>query len=447
MENETKELQRTIGLIPAIATVAGTVIGTGVFFKAAAITEATGSISMALFSWFIAGILTICAGLTSAELAAMFPETGGLTVYIGRTYGSFWGYIAGWAQAFIHFPATVSAIAIAFSTQVVNLFAIDAKWLVPIAAVTILFALALNLLSAKTAGAINTLTLIAKLVPLALLVVFGFFQDSSVNFSLLPIAPGTGHSWFSALSSGLLATMFAYDGWIHIGNLAGEMKNPSKDLPKAIAIGIGIIMIVYMLVNAVFLYTVPLNQVIGNLNVATDVANILFGLMGSKLITIGIMISVYGGLNGHIMTGMRIPYTLAERQMLPFADKLSTLNRAGVPWLAGVLQAIVAIIIVISGQFDAITNMIVFVIWFFYCMTFAGVMILRKKLPTAERPYRVPFYPVLPIVALLGGSFIVISTLFSQFTTTMVGIGVVALGVPVYLYLDKKYHFDDMRAY
>lgn len=446
MENEA-ELKRTIGLIPSIATVAGTVIGTGVFFKAAAVTEATGTISLALFAWFLAGMITICAGLTSAELAAMFPETGGMIIYIGRTYGNFWGYMAGWAQGFIYFPAVVAAIAIAFATQVINLFGLAATWLVPIAIGVILFALGLNLISAKAAGSITTITLIAKLVPLALLVIFGFFHDTEVTFSLFPMSAAGDHSTVTALSSALLATMFAYEGWLHIGNIAGEMKQPAKDLPRAIVWGIGIVVAVYMLVNAVFLYVLPMDQVIGNLGVASDVANVLFGPMGSKLITIGILISVYGGLNGYIMTGIRIPFTLAERKMLPFWKQMSKLNHAGVPWFSGIVQTVAAIMIVISGQFDAITDMLVFVIWCFYCLTFAGVFVLRKKLPEMHRPYRVPMYPVVPIIALLGGGFIVISTFFSKPLTTLIGLGITAIGVPIYFYLKKKYDLEDMRAY
>ena len=439
MNDNSTSLKKTIGFFPALATVMGTVIGTGVFFKAAAVTEYTGTVSMALFAWLLGGLISICAGLTGAELAAMFPETGGLTRYIEHTYGHFWGFLAGWAQAIIYFPANVAAIAIAFGTQFTNLFNLSQTWIVPVAIITALSLLLVNCISAKFGGWVTSVALVVKLIPLAVIVLLGFFHSSSVNFSLFPVVAGPHRAFWTALGNGLLATMFAYDGWIHVGNIAGEMKNPRKDLPKAIALGIGLIMVVYLLVNAVFLYIAPVNHVAGNLNIASDVAKVIFGGIGGKFVTIGILISVYGGLNGYTMTGMRIPYVMGKEHKLPFGDVFAKLNEAGVPWAAGVIQYLIACLMMLSGQFDAITNMLIFVIWFFYCMAFVAVFILRKRTPNANRPYKVPLYPVIPAIALVGGVFILVNTLFTQFTTTAIGIVATAVGVIFYYYLKNKY--------
>ena len=243
---------------------------------------------------------------------------------------------------------------------------------------------------------------------------------------------------WAALGTALLATMFAYDGWIHVGTLAGEMKNPQKDLPKAIAVGLLIVITVYLLVNAVFYYVVPVNQVAGNLNVSMDVADKIFGGVGGKIVTIGILVSVYGGMNGYTMTGMRVPYVMGQEKTLPFSNFFAKLNKAGVPWASGLVQYIIACLMMLSGQFDAITNMLIFVIWFFYCMVFIGVMKMRKTRPDLKRPYKVPLYPVIPLIALVGGAFILISTLIQQFTTTAIGIIITLIGVPIYFYMQKK---------
>ncbi|MGV0168693.1 APC family permease [Furfurilactobacillus sp. WILCCON 0119] len=434
-------LKKTLGFFPALSTVMGTVIGAGVFFKAAAVTTSTGTSSMAMFAWFLGGIITICAGLTAAELAAAFPEAGGMTRYIERTYGHFWGFLAGWAQAVIAFPANIAAIAIAFGTQFTNLFGLNAHLIVPIAMLTALSLLLINWISARAGGWVTSVALVVKLIPLALIVLLGFFHSGGVDFSLFPVVAGAHLGFWTALGNGLLATMFAYDGWMHVGNIAGEMKNPKKDLPRAIALGIGLVMVVYLLVNAVFLFVEPVSRVAGNLNVAADVAKIIFGGVGGKFITIGILVSVYGGLNGYIMTGMRIPYVMGVEHKLPFGNAFASLNRAGVPWFAGLAQYAIAFLMMLSGAFDAITNMLVFVVWIFYCMSFAAVMILRRRQPELLRPYKVPLYPWIPLVALIGGVFILVNTVFTQFTTTAIGIVVTLLGIPFYYYLNKKWHF------
>ncbi|KFN93708.1 amino acid permease [Tetragenococcus muriaticus PMC-11-5] len=449
MENQENELKKSISFFPALATVMGTVIGAGVFFKTSNVAQVTGSTSLAMMAWFIGGIISICAGLTGAELAAEIPETGGLTKYLQHTYGGFWSFLAGWAQAIIYFPANVAALAIIFGTQVANLFGISSATVVPIAIVCAITVTLINFMGAKAAGYVQSITLVIKLIPLALIVVVGLFHggSSGVDFSLFPVKPGQNIGFWTGLGQGLLATMFAYDGWIHVGNIAGEMKNPSKDLPKAISLGIGLIMVVYLIVNAVFLMLLPLlgahNAVIGNLNVASDASKVLFGGIGGKIVTIGILISVYGTINGYTMTGMRIPLAMAEEHKLPFSNLFGALtSKTKIPWFSGIFQLIVAIIMILTNAFDALTNMLVFVIWLFYCMAFLAVMILRRREPELARPYKVPAYPLIPIIALLGGLFIVVNTLFTQFTLAAIGIVLTAIGIPFYFYLKKKYKFE-----
>ncbi|GKQ42702.1 amino acid permease [Companilactobacillus sp. RD055328] len=436
--SNNKELKKTIGFGTALATVAGTVIGAGVFFKASAVTEYTGSSSLAMWSWILGGLITICAGLTVAELAAMYPETGGLTRYITKSYGKFWGYLAGWAQTVVYFPANIAAIAIAFGTQVVNLFALSNLYIVPISALCALSLYLINFISIKAAGRVTSIAFICKLIPIIAIVILGFFHKETGNVSLFPIVAGADRSFWSALGQGLLATMFAYDGWLHVGNIAGEMKNPKRDLPLAISIGIALVMVVYVAVNGVFYWIQPVNNIIGNMNIASDVSQIIFGDFGGKIITIGILISVYGGLNGYIMTGMRVPYVMGYQKQLPFSNHFAKLNDAGVPVIAGICQFFIAVIMMLSGQFDTITNMLVFVIWFFYTMAFTAVIRLRRLEPDIERPYRVPLYPIIPIVAILGGALIVINTIFTQLVISLIGLLITVIGIPIYLYVQKK---------
>ena len=433
-----KGMNKGIGFFSALALVMGTVIGSGVFFKISNITEVTGTPGMTLFVWLLGGLITICAGLTVAELAAAIPRNGGLTTYIEFTYGKFFGFLAGWAQSFIYFPAMIAAQSIVFSQQIDNLFHIGKGWLFPIAVIAMISILLINCLGSKAGGILQSITLVVKLIPIIAIVVFGLMQTGDVQVSLIPTTGDTGINFFVALGAGLLATMFAYDVWIHVGNIAGEMKNPKRDLPLAITLGLGLVTIIYLLVNATFLFTSPIAELKGNLNAATDTAEILFGQSGGKLITIGIMVSVYGALNGYTMTGMRVPEAMAKQNLLPFKNVFTKLTNSGAPWMSGLIQVVIAIIMVSLGAFDSITNMLVFVIWAFYCMAFYAVFVLRKKEKELVRPYKVPLYPVIPMIALLAGLFVMLNTLFTQFGLAITGTIITLLGIPIYLYQMKK---------
>lgn len=431
---EEVTLKKELGFAAALSTVVGTVIGAGVFFKASSVYATTGNEGLGLIAWILGGVITLCAGLTGAELAAAIPKTGGMLSYIEHTYGTLASHLLGWAQTIIYYPANIAALAIIFGTQFANLFGLSAHWIMIVGIVTAVSLTFFNCLGSKIGGMVQTVSTICKLIPLALIVIFGLFQSNPEHVSLLPTTPHTASgNMLSALGSGLLATMFAYDGWINVGNIAGEMKNPKKDLPKAISFGLIGIMIVYVLINVAFLMTLSIEQIAGNNNAASDVAMRLFGSFGGKIVTIGILISVYGTINGYTMTGMRIPYVMAKENRLPLSNLWKKLSaKSQVPVNASLLILGIAIIYMLSGQFDTLTDMLVFVIWIFYTMTFLAVFILRRREPNLERPYKVPGYPIVPAIALFGGLFIVINTLFTQTLLAVIGLGVTALGLLFY---------------
>lgn len=431
MENKNI-IQKNIGFFPALALVMGTVIGSGVFFKVSNITEVTGTPGMTLLVWLLGGVITICAGLTVAELAAAIPRNGGLTTYIEYTYGKFSGFLAGWAQSFIYFPAMIAAQAIVFSEQVLNLLHLKDGWIVPVAFIAVASIYLINIIGSKAGGILQSVTLVVKLIPLIVIIIFGLMNTGDVEVSLAPNTGDTGINFFTAIGAGLLATMFAYDGWIHVGNIAGEMKNPKRDLPLAIVLGLGLVTVIYLLINATFLYTLPIDELKGNLSAATDASEMLLGDMGGKLVTIGILISVYGALNGYTMTGMRLPYAMAEKNILPFKESFMKVTNAGIPWFSGLVQVIIGAIMITSRSFDAITNMLVFVIWAFYVMAFYAVFVLRKRESELERPYKVPLYPVIPAIAIIAGVFVMVNTLFTQPVLAIVGIIITLLGIPIY---------------
>ncbi|MFD0897787.1 APC family permease [Loigolactobacillus binensis] len=430
---EQNGLKREMGLAAALATVMGTVIGGGVFFKVASVTSATGTANLTLFVWLFGGLLTICAGLTVAELATAIPQTGGAIKYIEYTYGKPWAFLLGWAQMLIYFPANVAALSIIFSTQLLNLFHLNPQLLIPLAIICGVSITLINFLGARVGGALQVLTLIFKLIPISLIIIFGLLTRDPVHFTLLPLSAGPHQNFWTALGGGLLATMFAYDGWLNVGSLAGELRRPQRDLPLAIILGLALITLIYFVINFVFLRTLPLTALQGNLNAAADAARQIFGAFGGKLVTIGILISVYGAINGYTLTGMRVPFALAYEDQLPFSQYFCRLTpHTKVPYLAGLFELGVAIIMMLLGSFDLLTDMLVFVIWLFSLLIFMAVFILRRREPDMPRPYKVPGYPLVPLFALAGGAFILLETLFTQPVLALTGIGLTAIGLPLY---------------
>lgn len=430
--SKPKQLQKNIGLFAAFSTVMGTVIGAGVFFKVASVTASTQSAGLSLLAWLAGGILTICGGLTSAELAAAIPVTGGAIKYLEASYGKLTGFLMGWAQTLIYFPANIAALSIIFSTQLINLLHLSNGLLVPIAMLCGASVTGVNLLGAKYGARLQSVALIAKLIPLIVIVIWGLGSSSPVHLSLLP-ANSHFSQTLTGFSCGLLATLFAYDGWLGIGAIAGEMKNPKRDLPLAIGLGLTGIMVVYLVINFIFLRTLPIHELAGNLNAASVAATHLLGNLGGKLVTIGILISVYGALNGYTMTGIRVPYAMALENSLPFSRALKRLSRTSVPYVAGLLQLVIALLMISVGSFDLLTDMLIFVMWIFNVLIFYAVIKLRRTQPELERPYRVPLYPLLPIVAILGGTFVLVMTIINQPVLAITGIIITLLGIPVFL--------------
>ncbi|WP_430611416.1 APC family permease [Enterococcus sp. DIV0876] len=427
------QLKKEISFFGALSTVMGTVIGAGVFFKAAAVVQQTQSTGLTLLVWLLAGFLTICGGLTVAELATAIPETGGPIRYIEKIYGKLPSFLLGWAQSIIYFPANVAALSIIFATQCINLFHLSSHYLIPLSILTALSVTCINLLGTKAAASVQSFTLAIKLIPIALIIVAGLVLPGQVEVSLVDFSSNNQQSVLAGISSALLATLFAYDGWLGVGNVAGEMKQPERDLPKAIIFGLSFVTLVYVLINVAFLKTLPIDQIAGNLNSASETALALFGAFGGKLVTIGILISVYGALNGYTMTGLRVPYAMALANEIPFSQTFAKLSkRTSAPYAAAILQVSIACIMIFLGTFDLLTDMLVFVMWVFSVLLFIGVMILRKRNPHMHRPYRVPLYPVTPLIALLGGCFILVMTLITTPGLALIGMGVTALGIPVY---------------
>lgn len=437
-ENESpRNLKRQIGLLDAIMMVIGIVIGSGIFFKASTVFKNAGNPWMGILAWVVGGIITMASALTVAEIAAAIPRTGGVFVYLKELYGERWAFLFGWVQTLIYVPGVAAALSIVFVTQATYFIPMSEGMQKAAAIIMLFFIMSLNILSTKLGSKVQLVATFGKLIPIVVIIVLGLLKGEA--HSLRTVSQGASSAGMAGFGAAILGTLWAYDGWVSVGNMAGELKNPQKDLPKSIVIGLFVTIAVYILINLGIINILPVAEVIASKKPASDAAVVLFGNIGAAFVAAGIMVSILGALNGYLMTGVRIPFAMAQDNLLPFAKFFSKISdKFGTPINTFIFEVVLATIYVLSGSFDTLTDLAVFVIWIFFVMTVAGIFILRGKFKHLKRPYKVPFYPVVPIIGIVGGLYIIISTLITNTSSAIYGIGITLLGLPIYLYLKRK---------
>ena len=438
--SEENQLKKTLGFTVALTTIIGMVVGSGIFFKPYAVFNATGGApGVGMIAWVLAALLSLAGALTAAEIAGMIPKTGGMVTYLRSIYGPKLGFLPGWVDSTLYQTGSTAAIAVVFGIQGASLLGFEPGAYLPKVLIAIGmtgFLAIMNNLGSKTSGIIQNIATVGKLIPLITIIAVSFVKGTG-NDVLTPLL-GPDLNPAKAFSLALLAALFAFDGWMGVGMIAGEMKNPGKDLPKALILGMTAVGVIYIVMNLAYLWVMPADQLMLTETPAADVSKVLFGERGGQFVSIGILISVFGGLNGYVFTAARSTFTLAQSDRIPFSKQLKKVNKHGVPSNATWFVFIVSSIYCLTGQYDLLTNLSTFMIWNFYILTFYGVIKLRKEQPDAVRPYKVPLYPFIPIVAIAGGLYVVISTIITQSSYALVGMAIMFIGLPVYSYYEKK---------
>lgn len=434
---ERIEAKRSISFLQGLAIVVGMIIGSGIFLKPSVVLNDAGSPVMALVAWVLGGVVTLCSALSIAEIASNIPRAGGLYTYLEELYGEKIGFLLGWVQSVISYPASVAAQAIAFATYSAYFLPMT-EWQQRFLAFGVLaFVLIMNILSTRCGGIIQVVATFGKLLPVVAILGVGLFSGVAPGASGLSTALiGEGGG---GIGAAILGTLWAYDGWIGVTNMAAEMKEPKKNLPKVISIGIIFVIIVYALFNIVLFNALPGDQLSQSATPGADAAVKLFGDGGAAFLTIGIMISVFGSLNGYLMTAARVPQAMAEKKQLPLSGLLGKLHpRFGTPANALIMQSVLAVVYILSGSFNFLTDLLIFVLWIFFTLGVIGVFILRKRGLSDKANYRVPLYPVTPIIGIAGSVFILGSTIIDSPGRSLLGIAVTLVGIPVYFWLKKE---------
>ncbi|MBA3784129.1 MAG: amino acid permease [Acidobacteria bacterium] len=462
-------LIRGLGLLAAISIILGNVIGTGVFLKARVMTCNVGSPIWVIVAWIAAGILSLAGALTYAELSAMKPEAGGEYVFLRDAYGRVWSFLYGWMQIFIAKTGSQASVAVAFAIFLndfldgklkqtllsTNIFGFNFEFtsLQIIAVMMIVIITTINCASVSVTGQLATYFTVIK-IALILLVGVGAFIFADGNFAHFGMenAGGTcegvdnsvkygaaGFTFMAGFGAAMLGALWGYDGWNNLTLVAGEVKNPQKNIPLALIGGTILIILLYVFVNIAYFYVLTpteIASVSADSSVAREVAIRFLGAVAVVLMTAGLMASSLGTLHTSVLTGARVPYAMAQDGlMFKSLGKLSEGTR--VPIGALIVQGIWACILAMSGSFDTLTNYVIFGSWIFYAFVTASVFVFRKKYPDAPRPYKTFGYPVVPILFLLVAGWLLINTILTSPMQSFIGIFLIALGLPVYYYLTR----------
>jgi APA family basic amino acid/polyamine antiporter len=464
---EDKSFKRSLGLLDATMIVAGSMIGSGIFIVSADMLKDLGSAGWLIAAWLITGFMTLTAAISYGELSAMFPKAGGQYVYLREAYNPFIGFLYGWSFFAVIQTGTIAAVAVAFGKflgyiapslgdgnilfHISDTFKISAAQIVGI--VLILLLTYINTRGIKSGKLIQTTFTTAKLLALFGLIIFGFIAAKSAiwdaNWSaawdmkqhISRVTPGSaGDSWMpltgmvalGAMAAAMVGSIFSSDAWNNVTFIAGEVKNPQRNIGLSLFFGTLIVTIIYVMANLMYLAVLPIEQLAfaKDNRIAVSVSNEIFGASGAIILALLIMVSTFGCNNGLILSGARVYYTMAKDGL--FFKQTGSLNKNSVPEYALWIQCLVACVLCLSGKYGDLLDMVSFVVVLFYVLTIAGIFILRKKRPDAERPYKAFGYPVLPsIYILMGISFCLLLIKYKP-QYTWPGLIIVLIGIPLY---------------
>jgi APA family basic amino acid/polyamine antiporter len=446
MEKNESQLNRTFGFWSTLSVVVGTVIGTGIFFKQGRILSEAGNSTNAILVWIVAGLISLSGALTLAELSSRITKTGGLYSYLEETYGKFWGFLAGWMQVIFYGPALISAVSYFGATLLLQLFGIDEKYAVATALGLIVFLTLINLLENKVSEKISLLTTSIKLIPIIAIIVFGLFfgHQHALGQTVTVISSSANGSGFGVA---MLSALFAYDGWVVAASIGGEIKNPGRTLPRALSIGMIFVLLVYVLISFGILKALPANEITKYDNLAPfHIINSAFGSLAGRLVNIAVFISIIGTLNSKILAFPRIMFEMADNGNFIFPNTFNKLGkRTKSPFVATIFIGFIASFMLLVAGAQDLSDWAILLTYIFYIFAFIAVFILRKRYKNDPKPeYTVPLFPVVPLIAIIGSFYIVVSTLISSFNNiqeligTLLSIGVVLFGIPVYYWIHQS---------
>ena len=440
METQQKpqSLGRVLSLLDATMINAGGIIGSGIFMVPATVAFFTGSTSLFFLVWILGGIVSLFGALSVAELGAAMPRAGGQYVFLNEAYGPIWGYLYGWSAVAVINTASIAAVGVAFSEYLGFFYPISDTSTKGIAVGTIVFLTIINIVDVKSGARFQNLFTLSKLGAIFGIILLGLVMEGGTNQNLSPIfsdKPFIG--LIGPLGLAMVSVLWTFDGWIFVTYVAGEVKNPGRNIPLSLIFCMLIVVSVYLLLNYVLLFTLGFTGMNGSDLVVSDAASVFLGSKGAVVVTLIILISLVGANNGSILTSARINYAMA-RDKLFFNQAAQIHSRFKSPANALIIQCVWACILTFTGTFNQLITYIIFASWIFYGMSAGAVIILRKKKPDMDRPYKTPAYPWIPIIFIFFAIFLTINTIMEAPRDAAIGSGIIIAGLPLYYYWKKN---------
>jgi basic amino acid/polyamine antiporter, APA family len=472
--SSAQRLAPTLGLWTCISLVVGGIIGSGIFMKPSVMAAQLGSPELLVAAWVVAGLITLFGALSNAEVAAMIPETGGQFIFFKYMYGDFVAFIYGWSAFAVFNTAGVASIAYVLGTYTEYFIelprfnvAFEKSFIIHIPFVGAIFPLEnigvksvtifviavltwVNHRSTRMGGNIQVISTLLKVLAI-LLIIGGILTSRHGNLSNFVtnssiIQPG-GWALMGGFVAALSGAFWGYDGWNNITFVAGEIKNPQKNIPRSLLVGIIICIVTYTLITLAYLYVIPIDVIANAPLVAAEAAEVVLGSLGAGLIAAMVIISTFGTTNGNILATARVSYAMSQEKN--FFESVGRVHpRFNTPSNALILHGIYTSILVLSGSFDMLTDMLIFVSWLFYGLSAAGLFVLRYKMKNTHRPYRVVGYPFVPAVFVFFTLFFLVTTLVTDvykymqgetpIINSLFGLLLTALGIPLYYYFRSK---------
>ncbi|MBC7643159.1 MAG: amino acid permease [Flavobacterium sp.] len=466
-EENQQNFKRELGLLDGTMLVVGSMIGSGIFIVSADIARQVGSAGWLTLIWLISGLITMIAAVSYGELSAMFPKAGGQYIYLQEAYGKLIAFLYGWSFFSVIQTGTIAAVGVGFSKFSAYLipalsnenilfdfgtFKLNAAQIVSI--VMIVFLTYLNSKGVKDSKTLQTILTIIKILSLFGLMIFGFLLSAkadiwNANWANMWLTRSydagigswsfiSGKSLVAGIAAAMVGSLFSSDAWNGVTFIAGEIKNPSRNVGLSLFLGTLTVSIIYMFINIMYLAVIPFDEIATAKSdrVAVVASQYIFGDIGTYIIAIMIMISTFACNNGLIMAGARVYYTMAKDGL--FFKKASILNRFGVPSWSLWAQCIWASALCLTGKYGDLLDFVIIIALIFYILTIYGIFILRKKSPNIDRPYKAFGYPFLPGLYIVIASTIALALLFTQTATCGWGVLIMLVGIPIYYFSKPK---------
>lgn len=453
-DHQKRSLVRGLGPWDAILITIGSVLGSGVFITTGDIARVLPHGGLILLVWIVGGLLTLAGALTYAELGGMFPRAGGQYHFLKEAYGRFWGFLFGWAAFFVIMTGGIATLAVGFGEYLGSylpffstdhaLFSVDLalfRWTVNggqlAGAICIAFLTAVNYIGLREGTFLQNVVTVAKIGSIVGLGALGFFVEARVSTIDAITAPLPEGSLLAAFGVAMIAALWSYDGWYAATNMAGEMRRPARDLPIGIIGGTLAITGLYAIVNLVYIRALTVAEMGATGRIGETAAEALFGPIGGRLITTAVLVSIFGCISATILYAARIYLPMAEDgSFFPMAARIHPRYRT--PSACLVAQGIWAIVLTFSGSYEQLYTYVVFAVVLFHAATGFAVLLLRRTRPDAERPYRTWGYPWVPILFVVLSLILVVNTLVEKPVESLVGVLILALGIPAYIFWQKQ---------